>query len=107
MSGSRLTEFVKFRRPNEVRSVKMRWIGHRLHADAELDTDPPPPALPRSPHRPPALKQCAYLYVFLSCEDKKAGLPFDYSCWRQTPAASKKARPQWRSHAVSTFDEQN
>ena len=24
----------------EVRSVKMRWIGHRLHADAELDIDP-------------------------------------------------------------------
>lgn len=23
-----------------VRSVRMRWIGHRLHADAELDTDP-------------------------------------------------------------------
>jgi divalent metal cation (Fe/Co/Zn/Cd) transporter len=23
-----------------VRSVKMRWIGHRLHADAELDNDP-------------------------------------------------------------------
>jgi cation diffusion facilitator family transporter len=23
-----------------VRSVKMRWIGHRLHADAELDVDP-------------------------------------------------------------------
>jgi len=23
-----------------VRSVKMRWIGHRLHADAELDIDP-------------------------------------------------------------------
>jgi hypothetical protein len=32
---------------------------------------------------------------------------FDSSCWRQTPAASKEARPQWRSHAVSTFDEQN
>jgi hypothetical protein len=29
----------------EVRSVKMRRIGHRLHADAELDIDPPP-ALP-------------------------------------------------------------
>jgi hypothetical protein len=30
------------------------------------------------------------------------------SCWyvRQRPA-SKEARPQWRSHAVSTFDEQN
>jgi divalent metal cation (Fe/Co/Zn/Cd) transporter len=24
----------------EVRSVKMRWIGHRLHADAELEIDP-------------------------------------------------------------------
>ncbi len=24
----------------EVRSVRMRWIGHRLHADAELDIDP-------------------------------------------------------------------
>jgi cation diffusion facilitator family transporter len=24
----------------EVRSVKMRWIGHQLHADAELDIDP-------------------------------------------------------------------
>ncbi|OBB14937.1 hypothetical protein A5662_07020 [Mycobacteriaceae bacterium 1482268.1] len=24
----------------QVRSVKMRWIGHRLHADAELDIDP-------------------------------------------------------------------
>ncbi|WP_460359315.1 cation diffusion facilitator family transporter, partial [Mycobacterium sp. ZZG] len=23
-----------------VRSVKMRWIGHRIHADAELDIDP-------------------------------------------------------------------
>jgi cation diffusion facilitator family transporter len=23
-----------------VRSVKMRWIGHQLHADAELDIDP-------------------------------------------------------------------
>ncbi len=23
-----------------VRNVKMRWIGHRLHADAELDIDP-------------------------------------------------------------------
>ena len=23
-----------------VRSVKMRWLGHRLHADAELDIDP-------------------------------------------------------------------
>jgi cation diffusion facilitator family transporter len=23
-----------------VRSVKMRWLGHRLHADAELDVDP-------------------------------------------------------------------
>lgn len=23
-----------------VRSVKMRWMGHRLHADAELDIDP-------------------------------------------------------------------
>ena len=23
-----------------VRSVKMRWIGHRIHADAELDVDP-------------------------------------------------------------------
>ena len=23
-----------------VRSVRMRWIGHRLHADAELDIDP-------------------------------------------------------------------
>jgi cation diffusion facilitator family transporter len=23
-----------------VRSTKMRWIGHRLHADAELDIDP-------------------------------------------------------------------
>ena len=23
-----------------VHSVKMRWIGHRLHADAELDVDP-------------------------------------------------------------------
>jgi cation diffusion facilitator family transporter len=23
-----------------VRSVRMRWIGHRLHADAELDVDP-------------------------------------------------------------------
>jgi divalent metal cation (Fe/Co/Zn/Cd) transporter len=22
-----------------VRSVRMRWIGHRLHADAELDVD--------------------------------------------------------------------
>src|SRR3954447_24080394 len=32
---------------------------------------------------------------------------FDSSCWRQTPAASNGARPQWRSHAVSTFDEQN
>jgi hypothetical protein len=21
---------------------------------------------------------------------------FDWSCWRQTPAASKEARPQWR-----------
>lgn len=25
-----------------VRSVRMRWIGHRLHADAELDVDPAP-----------------------------------------------------------------
>jgi cation diffusion facilitator family transporter len=24
----------------DVRSVRMRWIGHRLHADAELDIDP-------------------------------------------------------------------
>ncbi|BBY99853.1 cation diffusion facilitator family transporter [Mycolicibacterium fallax] len=24
----------------EVRSLRMRWIGHRLHADAELDIDP-------------------------------------------------------------------
>lgn len=24
----------------EVRAVRMRWIGHRLHADAELDIDP-------------------------------------------------------------------
>ena len=24
----------------EVRTVRMRWIGHRLHADAELDIDP-------------------------------------------------------------------
>jgi cation diffusion facilitator family transporter len=24
----------------EVRSIKVRWIGHRLHADAELDIDP-------------------------------------------------------------------
>ena len=23
-----------------VRSVRLRWIGHRLHADAELDVDP-------------------------------------------------------------------
>jgi divalent metal cation (Fe/Co/Zn/Cd) transporter len=23
-----------------VRSVRMRWIGHRLHADAEFDVDP-------------------------------------------------------------------
>jgi divalent metal cation (Fe/Co/Zn/Cd) transporter len=23
-----------------VRSVRMRWIGHRLHAEAELDIDP-------------------------------------------------------------------
>jgi cation diffusion facilitator family transporter len=23
-----------------VRSIRMRWIGHRLHADAELDVDP-------------------------------------------------------------------
>ena len=23
-----------------VRSIRMRWIGHRLHADAELDIDP-------------------------------------------------------------------
>jgi divalent metal cation (Fe/Co/Zn/Cd) transporter len=23
-----------------VRSLRMRWIGHRLHADAELDIDP-------------------------------------------------------------------
>jgi divalent metal cation (Fe/Co/Zn/Cd) transporter len=23
-----------------VRSVRMRWIGHRMHADAELDIDP-------------------------------------------------------------------
>ncbi len=23
-----------------VRSVRMRWIGHRIHADAELDVDP-------------------------------------------------------------------
>ena len=23
-----------------VRSVKLRWIGHRLHAHAEIDTDP-------------------------------------------------------------------
>ncbi len=23
-----------------VRSVRMRWVGHRLHADAELDVDP-------------------------------------------------------------------
>ncbi len=23
-----------------VRSIKMRWIGHRIHADAELDIDP-------------------------------------------------------------------
>ncbi|MEI8084568.1 MAG: cation transporter dimerization domain-containing protein, partial [Actinomycetes bacterium] len=23
-----------------VRQVRMRWIGHRLHADAELDIDP-------------------------------------------------------------------
>jgi divalent metal cation (Fe/Co/Zn/Cd) transporter len=23
-----------------VRSVRMRWIGHRIHADAELDIDP-------------------------------------------------------------------
>jgi cation diffusion facilitator family transporter len=23
-----------------VRSVRMRWIGHRLHADAELDVEP-------------------------------------------------------------------
>ena len=23
-----------------VRSVKMRWIGHRIHADAELDVEP-------------------------------------------------------------------
>jgi divalent metal cation (Fe/Co/Zn/Cd) transporter len=23
-----------------VRSVRMRWVGHRLHADAELDIDP-------------------------------------------------------------------
>ena len=23
-----------------VRSVRMRWIGHRLHADVELDIDP-------------------------------------------------------------------
>ena len=22
------------------RSIRMRWIGHRLHADAELDIDP-------------------------------------------------------------------
>lgn len=28
------------------RSVKMRWIGHRIHADAEL-TSTPPPASPR------------------------------------------------------------
>lgn len=26
--------------PPMVRSVRMRWIGHRLHADAELDVDP-------------------------------------------------------------------
>jgi cation diffusion facilitator family transporter len=25
---------------HSVRSVRMRWIGHRLHADAELDVDP-------------------------------------------------------------------
>jgi cation diffusion facilitator family transporter len=25
---------------SSVRSVKMRWIGHRIHADAELDIDP-------------------------------------------------------------------
>jgi cation diffusion facilitator family transporter len=25
---------------NAVRSIRMRWIGHRLHADAELDVDP-------------------------------------------------------------------
>ena len=27
-------------RVRSVRSVRMRWIGHRLHADAELDIDP-------------------------------------------------------------------
>lgn len=27
-------------RVQAVRSVRMRWIGHRLHADAELDVDP-------------------------------------------------------------------
>ena len=34
-----------------VRSVKMRWIGHRLHADAELDIDPDHQPHRRPPHR--------------------------------------------------------
>ena len=35
-------EYVVSRPPGvqSVRSVRMRWIGHRLHADAELDVDP-------------------------------------------------------------------
>jgi hypothetical protein len=32
---------------------------------------------------------------------------FEQSRWRQTPAALKEVRPQRRSHAVSSFDEQN
>ena len=34
-----------------VRSVKMRWIGHRLHADAELDIDPATTLTRCPPHR--------------------------------------------------------
>ena len=35
------------RRVKAVRSVRMRWIGHRLHADAELDIDPDTTPAPR------------------------------------------------------------
>ena len=35
-----------------VRSLRMRWIGHRLHADAELEVDARRHPRGRAPHRP-------------------------------------------------------
>src|SRR5271166_1670081 len=52
--------------------------------------------------RPTTFAQGMYFHIVLPCEHEKAGL-LQHSNWRQTPAASKEARPSRRSHTGGEF----